>query len=359
VARTILKRFSFFVVTIWSIVKFIGDAVALYINKDVIKLYDFSNSTSVTEVIKRLHYGTIESLQARPYLYFSSLFSILIIIICLQGQAKKRGGHCSNLYYRSLFFQINPIRIHKTVTLIHDFEHIYYEELEKIISLNNGPMTIDNKIFIKSMESLLENIRITVSTSLCCDVSATIKLFQDKLTNGPACMKLEDAQLKNYIRSPSKRESRLINKGHAAERNDSDVYKIILGDDGLPHRLKNTHRIDKDCGFKVNSAYNYLFGNRDHYWVCNNLRRAESLNKYYTTATKNIERYNSLALFLILHPIKPGTEIPYPQLGILQIDSHKKGLLDSIRLRMVAGYFAHRLYDFLQDALQPIKKSAS
>ncbi len=284
-----------------------------------------------------------------PFMFFLSLFFCVIAVIiyknlCIRGGLNINNKSVGRISFYSLLNQLNPFIAHKTIENIHCFQHKYHEKA-KILksSYKTQTLNIGDALVVSIVEDLLREIKKIIYYALRIDVAVHLKLFQSKMeTPAEGNFNINNALLHTYVRVPSNKEIDLRSKGSLEQRKNLEQFKIILDTSDIEQLKK------KELGehTRINTAYNYVFNKTEHFFVCNDLEKAKNKKIFYSNSDSYEKYYDSLVVFIISHHLSPGGEVDCHPPGILVIDSQKKNCFDRNKIQMLAGYFAHRLYDF-------------
>jgi len=256
--------------------------------------------------------------------------------IWLGGEA----GPIGILRFLRLF---NPYCYLKAMRAIHEFHHEIYQTTDNARKTTNK--SLDNRTFRKDLLSLQEHVKSCIDSITGADTSVHIKVCSDtRLEISP-----EEAQYVSIERAASRREIKLEKKGKLDCRRtgDKEPFKIMVGDEGKPGNLIS---LKESVKYATNSAYNYIFHTKHHYWINNSLPRSEKKLNFFSSSKSYRKYYKSLAVCLLCHPMPKGVDIKgikATPLGILHIDSYKQHRFDEYFVKHLMAYFAHRLYDFV------------
>jgi hypothetical protein len=283
------------------------------------------------------------------------------------GELSIEDKSCGRLSIVSLWSLINPAYSLRTFNLLHEFHHTYYEQVRAITDLplkERDELSLEDGVVQLAVDSLLSKSKVILDMVLQDDVAVHIKLFESKLIRELCDISRAESHLRTYRRNPSKRELEKQQTIGQRSRNQIELF------DTNPNQtlsqiadLKRTYlKNDRKGTPRINSAYNYILSpNNPKYFVCNDLHLAETKGLFYSNSDDWEKFYSSLAVFLILHPggdeFKAGSTNRNP-LGMFIVDSYSKGRFDRWRLRMVAGFLAHRFYDFFIAIRPPLKTSS-
>lgn len=273
------------------------------------------------------------------YIKITVSLSVVWTIIFITGRNLTSRG---NIHFSKLVRKFNPVYSLLAIKRIHTLEHLYFK-----LSINT-PNT--NDVFNDSVRNdlceFLKECKYIIDKICGEDVAVHVKLFKHRLQTNVECLPLRKAVLRTILRIPSKREILLLNKSELTERRNEEEFGILKGKQGFPEEMFNKSDKLKSTRKKVCSAYNYVFSKSEHYFICNNLSRAEKKKKYFSTSENYNRYYNSLAVFLINSNLNEGQPVDHdPIFGILVIDCFKSGTFDKDYLKILGGYMAHRLFD--------------
>jgi hypothetical protein len=175
-----------------------------------------------------------------------------------------------------------------------------------------------------------------------------VKLFAHKTSGATGNIPLKDAVLTTWLRVPSARERALRETGTLRARENDEVFKIITGTKGHANRMAQKAVEFRRGRKRVNSAYNHVFGNTEHFFVCNDLPAAAASGAFFSTSANFEDYYRSLAVFLVNANIAAGAPVDHqPVWGVFVIDSYETKRFEVNIMRAVGGYMAHRIYEVL------------
>lgn len=168
------------------------------------------------------------------------------------------------------------------------------------------------------------------------DVAIHIKLIEDTNTNGTF--------LASMCRVPSKREESMD-----IERSNLETYSLSdeVNIDVLEEEFKREN-------IRSNLAYNWAYKSYKKFWICNDLKEAKKIKKFYSSSNNYEKFYTSLAVFGLYNKNFDDTqEINISDIkGFLIIDCWKKGAFEFKYTKQLSGYMAHRINRLLDEYYQ-------
>lgn len=336
------RKLAWFLGLVWALIT----TLATYHHAREGMKYAVLDISWVWQLFKAFIKAQLDIIYDPIFRYVFGIFLLYVaVVLSLKAIARVRGDKAGSLSLRALIGLINPVRYYRVIREIHTLEHSIDRAklfLENIRSESLSYM--DCRVVQEVMIDILKVIQRALMYAFNTDIAIHIKMFE-----GRHGISEVTAPGGNYLvtvaRCKSGIECKNEGKGSPARRSN-EKFQIIMGDAGRPEGLKNTHPSQSNGdNNRVNSAYCYVFNENDHFWVNNDLTRAEAEGKYYSTSRNWKTFYKSLAVFLISEPRQPGLAIDLTPYGLMIIDSAESGVFDFIYMKLLGGYFAHRLHD--------------
>lgn len=284
---------------------------------------------------------------AIPYILFAIIFTFALLVSYVyinffwKNIRKSYGGPAGPVRSKIAVKEILPLTHRKIARNMHDFTHILYEYSSLFRHAEIGSNEHKNMI-----KRFLQQIALTMSNITGLMYSAHIKVFEnDDGREEPQGLSYNNKFMFAYQRVPSEVEEKLTES--YPKRRNSEKFRIIRGEEGKARNLsayvQNKGNIDEN---RVNSAYNDIFCDQDHFYINNDLESA-SPEEYYSNSANYLQYYKSVAIFPISKNIDPSNEVQKSDkiYGLLILDSPFTGAFPYEATCAVLGYFAHRLYD--------------
>ena len=256
-----------------------------------------------------------------------------------------RGGLAGPISLSTFMHRLNLCIYYQVLSRVHIFEH----DFEKAVRCKQSDparyKNIDEREVREFAITLLSTIKEVIRYITGADVAVHIKVFRN--TGGRSgVIPIEKALLATYERVPSDTEAKRSSASGTRRRRNSEQFKILRGDSGRSEAL-SSHK--KNTKTKFNSAYNYVFRDKLHFWIQNDLRNAEK-RKIYASSSENWKGYyNSLCVFILSPRVLAGDAVQDDKvIGVLIVDSKKTGAFEYEMMKQVLGYFSHRMYAFLR-----------
>ena len=258
------------------------------------------------------------------------------------------------------------LKIISIIIELHDFQHFFSKAYLEIRKQDTSSESFRG-VGLYALTELLRKVQSIIRLAIGADVSLNIKAFvKINKTENEEKTPAKNTYLRVLVRVPSNHELKCTQENKHEERRDSFKYFIGSGRDHFK-RIKNnapqtmkkwmTETVnplkdkikDRDETFLVNSAYLYILGDKQHYFISNNLEKDEKDGLYLGNCDDWKDFYKSKAVFLISPNMKPNVPVDMKlPIGILVVDSKKKFIFETRFIRKLVGYFAHRLYDILK-----------
>lgn len=246
---------------------------------------------------------------------------------------------------------------------IHAFEHDYEkyrQEIEqKEEALKDQRLTLDSIFVRERVYALLSLIRLTLEaigfSAVNVNIKIPIKKYNEKNQSEKnqiltELIDVSNVLLKTYERASSSHETKLttlndIGKSKLNPRSDNEKFLVnqdCKNSDNIKWIKSNMDTCSKK--HKCNSAYNYVLGQGENCWICNNLLEAEKNELYFSTSENWKSYYNALAVVAIAeHSLKIRGTVNN-SFGILIADSKERNAFNKALVRQVLGYFAHKIF---------------
>ena len=247
---------------------------------------------------------------------------------------------CKRISFIIFFKNYNPFKTLKIVYKLHQLEHKMIQK--RNILRKNHKFREENAYFGEEENEYLKE---TLSDILCeyqkifnvisRNISVNFKRFIDETT------------LETFVRIPSRKE--ILNaslEDENAEKGRSVKELFCVNDKTDIEDLKH---FEKDLKNKsVNSAYNNVLYKDNKYWICNNLKKAEKKDMFFSTSKNYDLYYNSLVVLAICDKVEVGNQVKDKTMGLLIFDSNSNAFEHKIT-KELGGYLAHKLYNFLDN----------
>ncbi len=270
---------------------------------------------------------------------------VIFILFLVNRILHVRGKEAGPPALSTFFHRFNLCIYYQVISRIHLFEHDFEKAIRAKMSNPSHYISIDDESVKEFAGHLFSMIKETIRYITGADVAVHVKVFRK---SGGGVVPIEDALLKTYWRIPSDAEKNRSNKTGARRRRSEESFRIQRGDAGRPEKLVE-NGCSEDENIKYNSAYNYVFRDQLHFWIHNDLKRAEKTKKYASGSEKWKDYYNSLGVFILSPRVLPGSDVQDDKVvGVLVVDSKKSGAFEYEMMRQLMGYFSHRIYAFLR-----------
>jgi hypothetical protein len=306
--------------------------------------------------------------QKRFIFIFITTLSVIIFFFMISELLRRKGER--GIPVRPYTIIRKHIKIISLIIEIHEFQHLFTRACNAI--KKHSPSSANfNTIGRYALGTLLERIQIIVELATGANVSVNIKLFiSDNSTSRSNITAAKDTYLRTLIRLHSRKEALYIKKNVLEERDNNKKYYVgkeryTKSKNNKPQSLKKwinqtikplKEKLENNnTGYLVNSAYLYILGDKQHYFISNNLIKEEKRDLYTGNCTNWKSYYRSKAVFLICPNLKSGKNVDLNEpIGILIVDSKIRHIFETRFFRKLVGYFAHRLYDFLKYYTLPL-----
>lgn len=279
-----------------------------------------------------------------PVIWWLSGAIVLILFLLQKTAANMRAR--GDITFLTLARRLNPLIYCRVIVQLHLLQHIHDALIRRIDDHPNRGVTLfRDATFSELLSAFLKKAKHILDLCTGGDVAVHIKLFEHVTTQNASVIDLPDAVLQTALRVPSDREFNLRSADDPLPaRSHTEEFRIIHGTDGSAQEMLKKETEYEDAERAVNSGYNYVFGETEHFFLCNNLRKAVKKKKFFSTSRNYEKYYNALAVFLVNAHVEPRMPIdPKPVFGILAVDSIKPHVMELTTTRSVAGYMAHRL----------------
>lgn len=292
-------------------------------------------------------------------LCFLIALGLLIFIWLGRNLLRMRGGTkhggCGNyedrialdsLILRTIFFW----RKTHVIKVMHRFQHVK-DRFTVMMESSGEKISVKSDTFREGMEQLLGQAQLAFNWLLVDDVSVHVKLFQWKKEN-KGKIAMGRVPVKAFARRYDWKKMVRLNEEKfwvkCATQKDwygyvNDLIKKEPDYKSITSENKNRKR--------SNSAYDFVCQPsepQERFYVCNNLRRAQTKKSYFSNSAGWENHYNSIAVFLIyphsnVTDLNDATNTPS---GLLIIDSRSTGMFDKRAMRDVGGYLAHKFAEY-------------
>lgn len=279
-----------------------------------------------------------------------AILIILIILDILFSIHRKKCGIRGVKISRGKFLRRYSIGIYKKVMkCIHDFEHVYVESVNNL-KKNNVSNKINDLSVITEIGKLLQIIQKVLKSLVEVDFSIHVKLFYKQSTGkGYSYLAKEHgyrvaslSEIDRYNEIPSLRVRNGDEVFLVDIHSTNDMKKIVAE----AKEFIDKHKNDDDQ--KKNSAYDYVLGKTNHYWLSNNLVEDEKNGFFISSSKEYLNYYRSLGVFVIAPPTRNADNVNDDNAyGLLIVDSMECNIFHKKITPILLGYFAHRLYDFI------------
>lgn len=279
--------------------------------------------------------------------YYLIVLVVILLLFLFYTLQIVRGGSAGPLSVRQLLRLYTPNRLIKVVYFFHQFQHTLCECDDNLRALaKHNAVSIDNYNTRVLFRSVLSAAREFCCLALAADVSVHIKIFErDNPNPGVTMERLANTSLATYERVDSVHETKRRELGSIRGRTRSERFKVFVGEEGtVQNLLERFPATVSSEDNRVNSAYCYALGNRKHFWIQNDLLKAQKNGLFYSTSKDWDTYYRGLAVFLVAPPVPPGEGLSVIPFGLFIIDSHQAGSFDYYLTRSIGGYIAHRLH---------------
>ncbi len=329
------------------------------IGKSLITTFIASALFSVVSVDKQFIRNIFKPLTLYIFL---TILACYLLILAVTEYLRRRGER--GIPVRLFSVIKKHLKIVSVIDELHEFQHLLSKGVKAI---QNYPCTMDNfnNIGRYALTGLLTKVQQVIEMVTGADVSVNVKLFiREDSTVRNDVIPAKKTYLRTLIRIPSRLENNNVRSNKCAEREDNMKYFIgkeryIKVKNNKSQSMKKwiTETItplkermeNRGDNFFVNSAYLYILGNMEHYFISNNLVKEEKKGLYLGNCKNWKDYYKSKAVFLISPNLRSNEKVDINKpIGILIVDSHCKHIFEVRFIRKLIGYFAHRLYVFLK-----------
>ncbi len=291
-------------------------------------------------------------------------YAFLLCILCIIGLNEfLKGRGTRRIPVRpTTFFRLYR-KTAEIVSEIHEFQHEFEQSIKVIKEIKQSEDTSESIRDIGKflLESLLKKIQHIVFISTGANVSVNLKVFirSDDCKNGIDVSR-QSTYLTTLAKAPSDQEKNDTKKRefNAKYYVGDECYQKIVN--GKPQTIKNwitktviplKEKLEYENSGEeifVNSAYLYILGNKEHHYISNDLIKEEKKGVYVGNCKDWRNFYRSKAVFLVSPSLEENKHVDVSKpAGILIVDSRRKFIFENRFSKRLIGYFAHRLYDFV------------